>query len=256
MLLSIRTVCALALAASVLVSGCDEAGTPASDPAARIAPAQPIPEFAPGVTVIAAQYPSLQGILGEGFSPKETSGAWTDGGRAVMRLPLAQSALGKPLQLELKLVPYLHPPELTRQPVEVRMESAIVAKFDIAGMETVTVPFTATVSPAVFEFTFPAAVSPESFKAGDDPRKLGVYLTSIAVVEPAAPVVEAPPAAAADAPTAATPPAALPAPAKPVTPPAAKPSPPVTAQPAPAPATPPAAPAPVQPAAPAQPPPQ
>lgn len=140
-----------------------------------------------GPTVVGRQ---IQFGEGGGSEPYRTSGwsqteqkfTWSEGNSAKLSLPIGKES--GPLNLNVAMAAFTHPPELSSQPVEVFVNGQKLAEWQVNSTTAgyyVTIPADTIKGAGTIEVEFrtPKALSPKSLGAGEDFRVLGVCLASL-----------------------------------------------------------------------------
>lgn len=117
-----------------------------------------------------------------GWSPTEQKFTWSEGNSAKLSLPIGKET--GPLNLNVAMAAFTHPPELSSQPVEVLVNGQKLAEWQVNSNTAgyyVTIPADTIKGAATLEIEFrtPKAISPKSVGAGQDFRVLGVCLASL-----------------------------------------------------------------------------
>jgi hypothetical protein len=114
-----------------------------------------------------------------GWSRPEDVGRWTESNEATMVFALSEL---KPLELKLRLAPFLAPQKLSQQRLIVKLNGQLVADLQLTDNNvkefSVSLPRSALRLENVLSFSVPAAASPAQFGVGTDERRLGVRLVS------------------------------------------------------------------------------
>ncbi|MBV9784701.1 MAG: hypothetical protein JO264_12900 [Acidisphaera sp.] len=132
---------------------------------------------------------------GAGWSDEEETHSWMEGGVAELILPIEGG--DRPLALEFAVFPFVHPPLLERQQLQVEVNGRLAVSLELSDTEELRIVLTpdqlAGSAPQLLTFRQPDAVSPSSVGVSDDPRRLGCGLmwlrctTLNGAAEPAAP---------------------------------------------------------------------
>jgi hypothetical protein len=122
-----------------------------------------------------------------GWSQAEQKFTWSEGNSAKLSLPIGKES--GPLNLNVAMAAYTHPPELRSQPVEVYVNGQKLAEWEVNSNTAgyyVTIPADTVkgASKLEIEFRTPKAISPKSVGAGQDYRVLGVCLASLELAKP------------------------------------------------------------------------
>jgi hypothetical protein len=111
-----------------------------------------------------------------GWSGLERKFTWTEGKAAVLALPVSADAGA--MKLRLSASAFIHPPELTSQPVEVYANGEKIADWNIAGTEdnfaTIPKEIATKATTLTVQFRTPQAASPAQFSPTADQRVLGL----------------------------------------------------------------------------------
>jgi hypothetical protein len=140
-----------------------------------------------GATVVGRKIEFGQGGDSEkyrtsGWSHTEEKFTWTEGNSAKLSFPVGNEA--GPLQLNILMGAFTHPPDLPTQPVEVFVNGQKLAEWQVGGDAAgYNVPIPADTvkrgSKLEVEFRIPKAMSPKSVGLGEDSRVLGICLLSL-----------------------------------------------------------------------------
>jgi hypothetical protein len=117
-----------------------------------------------------------------GWSHTEQKFTWSEGNSAKLSLPIGKET--GPLNLNVAMAAFTHPPELPSQPVEVFVNGQKLAEWQVNANPAgyyVTIPADKItgVSTLEIEFRTPKAISPKSVGLSEDGRVLGVCLASL-----------------------------------------------------------------------------
>ncbi|MBE7212889.1 MAG: hypothetical protein INR65_17895, partial [Gluconacetobacter diazotrophicus] len=142
----------------------------------------------------------------DGWQDGEAQWCWSQGGRPKLLFALQGPT---PQTLRLRLMPYTHPPQLTRQRVKVLLNGHALGEFAPTEekMQDYQLPLPVGVWQAhnTLAFDLPDATAPASVHDGQDLRVLGIALQSLEL--------DGPEPAPTPAPTPASTPAPAPSPA-------------------------------------------
>lgn len=131
-------------------------------------------------------------FLGTGWSGPEADHCWSDGPRAVVRLPLVdRPAEGGILRLRCR--GFCPPPHLPAQRVSISINGKATADIKAGGMawhEMRLPPGTFDRAGISLQFEFPDAMSPDKTGASTDSRLLGITLDALVLFENALPSTE------------------------------------------------------------------
>jgi hypothetical protein len=131
-------------------------------------------------SVLAPGRPEAAPFLGAGWSGAEGAFRWTDGWRSELFLdtPAHTGTL-----LDLAVRPFLAPPGVSRQRVEVHADEHRLGTLDLASPEVAThtllVPAGVLSGPSVLRFVLPDAVRPAGKGPGAETRRLGIAVHSL-----------------------------------------------------------------------------
>jgi hypothetical protein len=123
-------------------------------------------------------------FLWYGWSGAESSGRWTERGSAALEFSLApiQSSV-----LRVELAPFLAPPRLASQTVQIKINGQMLASLTLSQAElreySFPLPAQLLRSENVLTFAMPEAQSPRSLGLSEDARLLGIRVRSIQIDE-------------------------------------------------------------------------
>lgn len=117
-----------------------------------------------------------------GWSHTEQKFTWTEGNSAKLSLPIGEQS--GPLNLNVAMAAFTHPPKLSTQPVEVFVNGQRLGEWEVSSNMSgynLVIPADKIngVSTLEIEFRTPKAISPKSVGLSEDPRILGVCLASL-----------------------------------------------------------------------------
>ena len=119
---------------------------------------------------------NAQGCLGRGWSVPEAGFSWAIDGASAVRLPRGPGALA----LEIDLIPFVHPPLLVRQRLEIWAGESLVGAVALDRAATLCLDVPAgTSTDLVVTLVCPDAISPALLGIGEDTRRLGVMVTGM-----------------------------------------------------------------------------
>ena len=139
-----------------------------------------------GAPVIGQRIEFGQGGLSEqyrvsGWSKTEEKFTWNEGTSAKLSLPIGDTT--GPLLLKVIMGGLIHSPDLPAQPVEVYANDKKIADWQVGNTSefAATIPGDANKAggKVEIEFRVPKATTPKSIGLNEDPRILGVCVTSV-----------------------------------------------------------------------------
>ncbi len=121
---------------------------------------------------------NAQGCLLEGWSVSDIDFSWAIDGSSAVRLPRGPDAHA--LALEIELAPFLHPPLLSRQRLQVWAGKTLIGAIALDRKVTVCFDVAAgMIGNLIVTLVCPDAASPASLGVGEDQRRLGVMVASM-----------------------------------------------------------------------------
>ncbi len=118
-------------------------------------------------------------VLGSGWSGQERDGFWSDGRRAIINLPLAESVEGR-FTISMQLAPFLIDDIVDAQRVHVRIDGEHVADWVVSESRWYELEISEAIrgnaSSLNVVLELPDAVSQVEHLAGTDDRRLGIFL--------------------------------------------------------------------------------
>jgi hypothetical protein len=152
-------------------------------PDAAVVVPVPVPESPSAITLRFGIEGNAQGSTGAGWSAPENGFTWAIGDRSLVSLNLPSPAAG--YWLEMDLAPYIAPPALPSQRLEVRINGEAVHVFDPlpSGKVACAVPGRVLSGKAGVEIVLehPRAASPRDVSGANDGRRLAVAFRSLAL---------------------------------------------------------------------------
>lgn len=153
---------------------------------------QPAPVICSGKELIFGVEGNATPHLGYGWSGAEAGYTWSIGERSLLRIPIpAETRADAPAEnrdywLEMDVMPFLMPPLLHRQRLDVRIGDTLVHSFDPVPRGeigcAVRGDLVAGRTEVVLVLDHPHAASPVLVGAGQDDRRLGIAFRRIALI--------------------------------------------------------------------------
>lgn len=141
-----------------------------------------------GETVQFGMNGNSDSYLGPGWSAAFQLGeiCWSDGARAILRLPTPEPA--NDVELVVRLIPYVRPGAVERQRIAVTVNGTPIANWE--GTKPEMQQFSARIPKALMQrsrteilFDLPDAASPKAIGRGADARTLGVAISTLVLRE-------------------------------------------------------------------------